>query len=91
MINYIWVNNKNSYDYLDFVIEEQIKEYNYAFKNLFVLKKQLLKMKFDKVYICLSPEWVPPYYHTLFYGLIEWLENKLNRKIKINKEGYEEE
>ena len=60
--DYIWINNKNSTQplYFNGKIEQcAIEDYN------------LDSLTGDKVIICLSPEWVPPQFHPLFYS---WMD-----------------
>ena len=89
MKKYVWLKNNNSIEFSDDYLDKN--EYNYEIKsfNNFV-HEDFFDINFDKVYICLSPEWVPPYYFDLFMGLIEWIEIKFDTKININKKGYED-
>ena len=48
-------------------------------------KEKLLELTFDKIFLCLSPEWIPPYYHTLFYGILDWINQKINRHLEIHE------
>jgi hypothetical protein len=81
----LWAKNSNSQLPLDIVIEK-FKECNYAFEDFNLLKDKILNIHFDKIFICLSPEWVPPYYYTLFYGLLDLLNQKLNCHLKIHED-----
>ena len=89
MKKYVWLKNNNSMEFSDDYLDKN--EYNYEIKsfNNFI-HEDFFDINFDKVYICLSPEWVPPYYFDLFMGLIEWIEIKFDTKININKKGYED-
>lgn len=83
---YVWLKNNNSIN----PSEDLKKDYNYEIESFIdYIHKDFFNINFDKVYICLSPEWVSPYYFDLFMGLIEWIEIKFDKKININKEGYE--
>lgn len=59
---YIWINNQNSNKNLleDIKFETQLlKEFN------------LNSLKPDKIIICLSPEWIPSQFHSLYYLWID--------------------
>jgi hypothetical protein len=76
--NYIWVRNENSdlgYDYDD--DDERIgvvtlQEFN--FDGL---------PKIDKVFLCLSPEWVPDVYHPLFFTTLDLINQQKNYHLEI--------
>ena len=84
MKNYIWAKNINSQLPID-DIQEKLKSYNYIIADFNELKGRIINMKFDKVFLCMSPEWVPPYYQQLFYGILDLLNQKLNCHLEIHE------
>ena len=82
--NYIWAKNVNSQLPVD-SIKEELESYNYIIADFNELKDRIMDMKFDKVFLCMSPEWVPPYYQQLFYGILDLLNQKLNCHLEIHE------
>jgi hypothetical protein len=72
--DYTWVHNDNSCDpnfEVDFKYNKiPFKEFEFA-------------ESYDKHFICLSPERVPPYYHSLFYTILDCLNEKNNYHLEI--------
>ena len=60
-----------------FIKLEGNKKINFKY-NKIPLKEFKFANSYDKYFICLSPEWVPPYYHSLFYTLLDCLNEKNN-------------
>lgn len=85
MKNYVWIKNVNSVGIVREKINEQMTKYEILEKNFCEFYDKILSLNFDKIFICLSPEWVPPYYHTLFYGLLDWLNFKFNYHLEIHE------
>ena len=85
MRNYVWAKNANSQMPIDIVVD-QIKNYNYVIEDFNNIKDRIDNIKYQKVFICLSPEWVPPYCQTLFFGLLDMLNNKFNCHLEIHEE-----
>ena len=85
--NYVWVKNINSHEIHIPEIEECLKDAHYGNINLMdsETKEKLLELTFDKIFLCLSPEWIPPYYHTLFYGILDWINQKINIHLEIHE------
>ena len=84
MRNYIWAKNINSQLPVD-SIKEELESYNYIIVDFNELKDKIADMKFDKIFLCISPEWVPPYYQQLFYGILDLLNQKLNCYLEIHE------
>ena len=84
MKNYIWANNANSQMPLD-IVADRLKSYNYIVEDFNQLKDKIANIKYEKVFICLSPEWVPPYCQTLFFGLLDMLNDKFNYHLEIHE------
>lgn len=84
MKSYVWANNTNSKMPLENV-ENRIKSYNYIVEDFNQLKDKIANIKYKKVFICLSPEWVPPYCQTLFFGLLDMLNDKFNYHLEIHE------
>lgn len=72
--NYTWVHNDNSFD--------PNFEVNFKY-NKIPFKEFEFANSYDKYFICLSPEWVPPYYHSLFYTLLDCLNEKNDYHLEI--------
>ena len=72
--NYTWVHNDNSCD--------PNFEVNFKY-NKIPFREFKFANSYDKYFICLSPEWVPPYYHSLFYTLLDCLNEKNNYHLEI--------
>ena len=72
--NYTWVHNDNSCD--------PNFEVNFKY-NKIPFKEFKFTDSYDKYFICLSPEWVPPYYHSLFYTLLDCLNEKNDYHLEI--------
>lgn len=84
MRNYIWAKNFNSQLPVD-SIKEELESYNCIIADFNELKDRIVNMKFDKIFLCISPEWVPPYYQQLFYGILDLLNQKLNCHLEIHE------
>lgn len=84
MRNYIWAKNVNSQLPVD-SIKKELESYNYTIADFNELKDKIADMKFDKIFLCMSPEWVPPYYQQLFYGILDLLNQKLNCHLEIHE------
>lgn len=84
MKNYIWAKNFNSQLPVD-SIKEELESYNCIIADFNELKDRIVNMKFDKIFLCISPEWVPPYYQQLFYGILDLLNQKLNCHLEIHE------
>lgn len=76
--SYIWVNNETSYypDNEDFNCSYDVQ----SVETPFLLRQHT---DCDKLIICLSPEWVPPYYQTLYWLWIQMYEQHYGKKIDI--------
>lgn len=72
--SYTWVHNDNSAN-PNFDVE-----FDY---NKIPLREFKFAESYDKYFICLSPEWVPPYYHSLFYTILDCLNEKNNYHLEI--------
>lgn len=72
MEKYVWAKNVNSQLPLD-PTEKALASYNYTIIDFNELKDKIYDVKFDKIFLCLSPEWVPPYYQELFFGILDLL------------------
>jgi hypothetical protein len=75
--SYTWINNSNSAvninpKYMDYLSMYDLKTYN--LKDL---------PKIDKVFICLSSEWIPERYYPLFYTLIDLINYYKHCKLEI--------
>ena len=88
---YVWINNRNSLDVTRELIDNQVKNYNCKKINFENAEETILKFNYDKIFICLSPEWVPPYYHTLFYGLVDFINEKTNKHFIIHEDNENED
>lgn len=86
---YIWIKNINSIENYKDSIQQNPEKYQFATKDLqdSDTKEMLLNIKFDKIFLCLSPEWVPPYYRDLFFGMLDWLNLKFNCHLEIQEGG----
>lgn len=73
--NYIWIKNENSNP--NKKCKSIIEEYNFK-------TYELANLQADKIIFCLSPEWVPPQYHNLFFIWIDILNNYYNTTYTIN-------
>ena len=83
---YIWAKNVNS-QLPNEVLEQKINGYDIIIKDLNNLRNKIDCIEFDKIFICLSPEWVPPYYQQLFFGLLDMLNDKFNYHLEIHEGG----
>ena len=72
--NYTWIHNDNSCD--------PNFEVNFKYSKI-PFKEFEFDDSYDKYFICLSPEWVPPYYHSLFYTILDCLNEKNNYHLEI--------
>lgn len=79
--SYTWINNSNSKiyeniqeinDYIRYKVEDV--ETPYLFKSL---------TDIDKIVICLSPEWVPPYYQSLYWLWMKLYESHYREYVDI--------
>ena len=75
--SYHWINNENSLDcnietYKDFYTQETLKN------------STLIPDKYDKIFICLSEPWVPPYIRPLFDLWVRAAENYYLREYKLD-------
>ncbi len=79
---YIWIKNSNSIpkkDLYKFTWGEKIET-----RDLIKIDSLVTSLpKIDKLFICLSPEWVPKKYHSLFYLMIDYLNKELNTHFTI--------
>lgn len=68
--NYTWIKNTNSET-------EEIEDLDYI-TTINIHECDLTALpKFDKLFICLSPEWVPEQYHALFFLMLDLInQNK---------------
>lgn len=82
---YIWAKNVNS-QLPNEILKQKINGYNIIIKDFNDLKNKIDRMEFDKIFICLSPEWVPPYYQQLFFGLLDMLNDKFNYHLEMHEE-----
>lgn len=76
--HYTWVRNSNSdigYDYED--NDERITVLEYQDYNLYNLPK------IDKLFLCLSPEWVPEIYHPLFFTTLDLINQQKNCHLEV--------
>lgn len=82
--SYIWVHSPYSN------VEEKKQQYSYIHHNFFDYKLMSHIGNFDKIFICLSPEWVPPTYYNLFDMLNFQVENITGKPhpLDTNKEPY---
>lgn len=79
---YIWLKNSNSItkkDLYKFPWSNKIESRNLM--EIDSLSSYLPKI--DKMFICLSPEWVPKKYHSLFYLMVDYLNKELNTHFTI--------
>lgn len=74
---YVWIRNPNSEEIVqrcNFNIT-QVNFFNCDFNGL---------PKFDKIFICLSPEWVPEHYHPLFFLMLDLINQKKNCQLQYH-------
>lgn len=77
--NYFWLNTTES-------DKPPQDEYNYEIIDIIDNFEQIQEIKnFDKIIICLSPEWVPPYYQDLFFLWMSLCEEYYNKKLTLYK------
>jgi hypothetical protein len=76
MKNYIWIKNVNSVGIVREKVNEQMIKYEILEKNFCEFYNEILNLNFDKIFICLSPEWVPEHYHPLFFLMLDLINQK---------------
>lgn len=76
--SFTWINNVNSELPLDKTIKDFIQTKNLDKTDLLIELPRI-----DKLFICLSPEWVPQQYHPLFYLMLDLINEKKNCKLQI--------
>lgn len=74
----VWLKNNNSEMHEDYQNDSRVKFINFGD---FDFKKN--SVHFDKLFMCLSPEWVPEMYHPLFYTLLDMINNTKNCHLEI--------
>ena len=74
----VWLKNNNSEIHEDYQNDSRVKFINFGD---FDFKKN--SVHFDKLFMCLSPEWVPEMYHPLFYTLLDMINNTKNCHLEI--------
>jgi len=72
-LNYFWIHNINSIH----PAPEQFDKYIDAKSTIKQLNIDTL-MSPSKLFLCLSPQWVPPFYHKLFYLWLDLLNRQYN-------------
>ena len=86
MNKYIWLKNESSNMFSTEYIKPE--EYDCEVKTFIeFIQTNFFDMNFDKIFLCLSPEWVPPYYRTLFFGLLDLINQKLNCCLHMHEGG----
>lgn len=76
---YTWISNNNSYE-----PGEEVRE-NYKYNQLLLEESNLdkLALETDKLFICLSPPWVPDYYTPLYQAWIAICEEYYEEPFKV--------
>lgn len=77
IIDYIWIKNGNSNEHPEYKTDLRVKSFDLGEFDL----NQLPKM--DKIFICLSPEWVPEMYHPLFYSMLDLINREKNCHLEV--------
>lgn len=79
---YTWIKNTNSNEKKDMFLQSWSKNlYERELININSLEEFLPKI--DKLFICLSPEWVPEWYHSLFYLWVDYFNKYYNTYFTI--------
>ena len=81
LISYTWLNAQES---INFFHQIDFKKCRYDQINIIENNFKLKELeKPDILIICLSPEWVPPYYQNLFYLWMDLLSNYFENKFEL--------
>lgn len=75
--SFTWLKNANSEEHPIYKNDLRVKMINLADFDL----KQLPKM--DKLFICLSPEWVAPMYYPLFYAMLDLINQQKDCHLEV--------
>lgn len=76
--NYVWLKNSNSD-----IHPEYIEDKRTEFLDFGEFDVDKMDIHFDKLFICLSPEWVPAMYHPLFFTLLDIINRQKNCHLEI--------
>ena len=63
--SFTWIKNSNSDDHPKYKNDLRVRSFNLEDFDLSTLPPM------DKIFLCLSPEWVPPMYYPLFYNILD--------------------
>lgn len=74
----VWLKNNNSEIHQEYECDDRVEHINFGDFNF-----QQNSVHFDKLFMCLSPEWVPEMYHPLFYTLLDMINNQKNCHLEI--------
>lgn len=75
---FVWLKNSNSDIHPDYINDDRTEFFDFG---EFDFDKN--PIHFDKLFICLSPEWVPEMYHPLFYTILDMINRQKNCHLEI--------
>ncbi len=77
--HFTWIKNNNSDAMCDYEEDDsRLSFVNYDDYNLYNLPK------IDKLFLCLSPDWVPATYHPLFFMLLDLINNQKGCHLEVH-------
>lgn len=86
--SYTWIKNKNSNVFNEGIVNSKtLKEYKSYFKN--DLPFDIKEIKFDFIFVCLSPDFIMPEHWSYFHMLRNMYEQKIGKKVEYIQKRFE--